>query len=341
MFRKITIRLDDHYSIYAVKETDDIAIEILCDQNVIGNARLTTDDIDISCITELAMDEKHVDHLLRDKHTLGDAFIKFLLKFPNVVRKPEFRFILEAPESLKSIIATHNFDRGDDSNISKEILIRNTPIQPKCNDLPENISIKRHVEEKNLQALLVFLQNNAYWQKSLTLDRLKLLIKNSLCFYAITEKNEIVGFSRVVTNKKSFASLWDVVVDEQYRGKNIGTSMMCEIFSDNTLSKIPNWMLFTESAKKLYEKFGFVSAADIPNRKLVQKLRLQESAPSYMHDLIQTTSSEPVIELNPENAFNFLFGNAGKRSQLPLFWNTVPRATESLQNEDGIKHGVY
>ena len=341
MFRKITIKLDDNYSIHAVKETDDIAIEILCNQNAIGNARLTTDDIDVSCITELAMDEKHVNHLLRDEHTLGDAFIKFLLKFPSVVRKPEFRFILEVPESLKSIIATHNFDRGDDSNISKEILIRNTAIQPTYNDLPQNISIVRHVEEKNLQTLLVFLQNNAYWQKSLTLDRLKLLLKNSLCFYAVTEKNEIVGFSRVVTNNKSFASLWDVVVDEQYRGKNIGTSMMCEIFSDYILSKIPNWILFTESAKKLYEKFGFISAADMPNRKLVQKLRLQESAPAYMHDLIQTTLSEQVIELNPENAFIFLFGNAGKRNQLPLFWKSVPGATESLQDEDGMKHYVY
>src|SRR5438105_8615292 len=111
------------------------------------------------------------------------------------------------------------------------------------------------------------------------MERLQILVRNSLCLFAVSHEGEIVGFSRIVTNYSSFASLWDAVVAEKYRGKNIGTAMMQKIFSHEKLCNINHWILFTESAKKLYEKFGFVSATDVPDRNLVYKLRLQENQP--------------------------------------------------------------
>lgn len=209
------------------------------------------------------------------------------MKFPNLVRKPEFRFILDAPDNLKNIIYKHHFDNGEDSNLKNDILIRTKNIVPEKNANPENICFTQSINDESLPKLLDLLNKNAYWQAHLTLDRLKLLIKNSHCFFAFSDANEIVGFSRVLTNYTSFASLWDVVVDEQYRGKGIGILLMHNIFSDKTLCNIDNWVLFTDTAKGLYRKFGFVSEGELSDRKLVHKLRLQESNPAYMSALIQ------------------------------------------------------
>lgn len=182
--------------------------------------------------------------------------------------------------------------------------------------------------------MLDLLNKNAYWQAHLTLDRLKLLIKNSHCFFAFSDANEIVGFSRVLTNYTSFASLWDVVVDEQYRGKGIGILLMHNIFSDKTLCNIDNWVLFTDTAKGLYRKFGFVSEGELSDRKLVHKLRLQESNPAYMSALIQIMANNKPINLNIEQIFAFLFGKQGKRANLPIFWNEISQVNESILSND-------
>lgn len=181
------------------------------------------------------------------------------------------------------------------------------------------MTFKREISAENLPALLAFLKDNAYWQKNLTLARLKLLINNSQCFYALSDSDEIIGFSRVVTNNTSFSSLWDVVIDDKFRGNGIATALMAEIFSDALFCKITNWVLFTDTAKSLYAKFGFVSEVEMPSRKLAHKLRLQESCPSYMEELIRVTAYVLFIDLNKQQSFQFLFGYPGKRSVLPFF----------------------
>lgn len=332
MFNQIKINLDKEYSIDAVKEAADIAVKIWKGQVLIGKARLTTDNVDVACITTIQIDDEFVNTKFNDQYTLGEIVVKFLMKFPNIVRKPEFRFILDAPDNLKNVISNYHFDRGEDSNLKNEILIRIGNIVPAKQKIPENIFFTQSIKDENLPNLLSLLNKNAYWQSHLTLDRLKLLIKNSQCFFAFSEADEVVGFSRVLTDSTTFASLWDVVVDEQYRGKGIGITLMHNVFADKTLCNIGSWVLFTDTAKGLYKKFGFVSEGEVPNRKLVHKLRLQESHPSYMSELIQSTSKERPIHLNAEQAFKFLFGKQGKRANLFTFWNEMSLIDESIHS---------
>ncbi len=109
MFRQITVDLNDEYRIQAIKRDADFAIEILKQAQVIGSARLVTDNVDVSCITSIQIDDNEVNTKLTERLTLADAVIKFLLKFPSVVRKPEFRFILDVPANLSDLIMQHHF----------------------------------------------------------------------------------------------------------------------------------------------------------------------------------------------------------------------------------------
>jgi len=331
MFRKIKFDLNQEYSIHAAKQENDIAIVIYKNGGIVGSARLITDNVDVSCITSIHVDDRDVNARVNERFTLGEAVIKFLIKFPSSVRKPEFRFILDVPENMKGSISKHHFDRGDDSNLKNEILIRRDKALPELRKKPDGIFFHETIEEMHLPKLLWLLKANAYWQAHLTLDRLRLIVKNSKCFFAVTNDGEIVGFARVLTDSHTFASLWDVVVDERYRRKNIGLTLMFNIFANDALKEIEHWILFTDTAKGLYQKFGFVSADEIPNRKLVHKLRLQETHPAYMASLIESTADGGKVHLTANQALEFLFGEQGKRANLPIFWSKI---TKAVGNKD-------
>lgn len=117
MFREINLNLGDGYKITAIKETDDIAVLVTHNSEIVGQVRLTTDNVDVSCVTIVSIDDKHVDFKFSGQYTLGEVLIKYLIKFPAFVRKPEFRFILDASNNLKTAIKKHHFDRGENSSL--------------------------------------------------------------------------------------------------------------------------------------------------------------------------------------------------------------------------------
>lgn len=106
--------------------------------------------------------------------------------------------------------------------------------------------------------VLQLLKSNAYWQHSLTIESLALMVRSSHCFLAIRD-NIVIAFARVLTDDNTWGSLWDVVVDEPHRKTGIGFALLNEIFSYPLFYKIKNWVLFTENAQGLYRKFGFNS----------------------------------------------------------------------------------
>jgi N-acetylglutamate synthase-like GNAT family acetyltransferase len=340
MFRRVSADLGNDFNLHAIEEPTGIALKICKGHLPIGKAQLVTDNVDVSCITTIQIDDEFVNTIFNDGVTLGEIVLKFLIKFPTVVRKPEFRFILAVPDNLQSAISKRHFDRGEDSNLKNEILIRNSKLIPEKKSLPANIVFKDSIEEKELPDLLTLLKDNAYWQAHLTLERLQLLLVKSRCFFAFADSGKVVGFSRVVTDTTSFASLWDVVVAENQRGKGIGINLMFHVFTDEKLSGINNWILFTDTAKGLYQKFGFIPECEVPDRKLVHKLRLQDSPPSYMTELIRATSNGQPINLNPDQIFKFLFGVEGKRANLPTFWKAISPVNNSVSPGDDIKTPV-
>lgn len=87
-------------------------------------------------------------------------------------------------------------------------------------------------------------------------ERFALVIENSLCF-SVFHNGKQIGFSRVISDKSEFASLWDVFIDEPYRHKGIGQALLKYIFNHPELRGIFRWFLMTEDAHGLYQKFEF------------------------------------------------------------------------------------
>ncbi|MDQ3636320.1 MAG: GNAT family N-acetyltransferase [Acidobacteriota bacterium] len=116
------------------------------------------------------------------------------------------------------------------------------------------ISINR--ENLQVEAILDYLVHQSYWAKNRTIEQMKTVIENSLCFGVYKDENQI-GFARVVTDFATFAYLGDVYILDEFQGKGLGKWLMETILSHPDLQGFRRWILATRDAHTLYEKFGF------------------------------------------------------------------------------------
>lgn len=105
-------------------------------------------------------------------------------------------------------------------------------------------------------------------------ERFPLVIENSICFGVFYQGKQI-GFSRVITDCSEFASLWDVFIDENQRGKGIAKELLKYIFNHPNLRGIFRWFLMTEDAHGLYQKFNFKT--EIYNPYIMMKVNSMDS----------------------------------------------------------------
>jgi GNAT superfamily N-acetyltransferase len=94
-------------------------------------------------------------------------------------------------------------------------------------------------------------------------ERFPLVVEHSVCFSVFFQGKQI-GFARIITDYTEFASIWDVFVDEQHRGKGVGKTIMKFILEHPRLKGVFRWFLMTEDAHGLYQKYGFKAEAYNP-----------------------------------------------------------------------------
>lgn len=102
-------------------------------------------------------------------------------------------------------------------------------------------------------------------------ERLPLVIENSICFSAFHEGKQI-GFGRVISDHSEFSSLWDLFIDDAFRGKGVGQALLRYIFDHPDLRGTFRWFLMTEDAHGLYQKFGFKT--EIYNPYIMMKVNV-------------------------------------------------------------------
>jgi N-acetylglutamate synthase-like GNAT family acetyltransferase len=106
------------------------------------------------------------------------------------------------------------------------------------------------------------LLRGSYWAAGRSRESIEHSVQHSRCFGLYdTRANRQIGLARVVTDFATFAWLCDVIVEEQYRGKGLGTWMLESVLSDPRLRDVTRWILATLDAHALYERLGFTPMA--------------------------------------------------------------------------------
>ncbi|MCZ2127433.1 MAG: GNAT family N-acetyltransferase [Anaerolineales bacterium] len=94
------------------------------------------------------------------------------------------------------------------------------------------------------------------WANNRPREKTKEALKNSLVF-GVYYKERLIGLARVVTDCAIVAYLCDVFIHPDFRGAGLGKWLMESMLAHPQLKDVRRWLLTTEDAHGLYEKYGF------------------------------------------------------------------------------------
>lgn len=113
----------------------------------------------------------------------------------------------------------------------------------------------------DVDAIHEFLSKEAYWSLGIPRAVLEKAIENSLCFGLLDGKKQI-GFTRVVTDRATFAWVCDVYVLPSHRGLGLALWMMESVLEHPDMRGLRRILLATRDAHGLYRRAGF---GDLPH----------------------------------------------------------------------------
>lgn len=96
-----------------------------------------------------------------------------------------------------------------------------------------------------------------YWSTGIPRGTVARAVAHSLGFGLYGPDGAQVGFSRVVTDRATFAYLCDVYVLDAHRGRGLGEWLVGFALADPALQGLRRVLLATKDAHGLYERFGF------------------------------------------------------------------------------------
>ena len=101
-----------------------------------------------------------------------------------------------------------------------------------------------------------------WWCKDRTLTQTQEVVNNSSLLVGIVdENNNLIAFSRVVSDYIFKAFVFDIIVAKEHRGKGLSDKLINTILKHPTLEKIPDIELYClPEMEKFYSKYGFKKA---------------------------------------------------------------------------------
>ena len=108
-----------------------------------------------------------------------------------------------------------------------------------------------------LKKLQRFLDKNAFWARSRTINDLKKCLANSDVIVSFWVGNGIVGFGRALSDGVYRGVLWDIVIDENHQGKGFGKSIINNILNSKKIKNTEKIYLMTTNKKLFYSQMDF------------------------------------------------------------------------------------
>jgi GNAT superfamily N-acetyltransferase len=97
----------------------------------------------------------------------------------------------------------------------------------------------------------------SYWASYRDRATIERSVAGSRCYGAYEADGTQLGLIRVVTDGATFAWLCDVVVDESWRGRGIGSWLVGAVVSQLRSEDVARIVLTTRDAHGVYERIGF------------------------------------------------------------------------------------
>ena len=122
----------------------------------------------------------------------------------------------------------------------------------------------RYADGKNFDpSCLLPLFEQSSWARGRSLQDAQDMVQHTNLFLTAWDKGHLVGCGRVLTDYVYRASIWDVIVDSQYQGQDIGTEIINRILSHSDLQRVELFWLCTRDKQAFYETLGFSAKEQI------------------------------------------------------------------------------
>ena len=105
------------------------------------------------------------------------------------------------------------------------------------------------------------LLKQSYWAKDHSAEKTQRMIENSFCL-GLFQNQQLLGFTRVVTDKTTFAWITDFIIDEKNQGQDLGTWLMDCLLEHPDLADTSKG-LGTQNAEEFFIKFGFTRSSHV------------------------------------------------------------------------------
>lgn len=120
-----------------------------------------------------------------------------------------------------------------------------------------HIQFSDRKSEIDLLQLQELLNISTFWAKGRSIEDLRLAIANSDPVITVWDGKKLIGFARATSDGIYRATIWDVVIHPDYRGRGLGSKLVETVLSHPRMHRVERVYLMTTHQQKFYEKIGF------------------------------------------------------------------------------------
>jgi len=112
-------------------------------------------------------------------------------------------------------------------------------------------------EKVDLQQLQGLFKGAAFWARERSLEDLATAINFSEPVVSVWDGDRMIGCARATSDGIYRATIWDVVIDEDYQGGGLGRKLVQTVLSHPRMCRVERVYLMTTYKQSFYERIGF------------------------------------------------------------------------------------
>jgi ribosomal protein S18 acetylase RimI-like enzyme len=122
----------------------------------------------------------------------------------------------------------------------------------------QHIQFRQRKSDVDLEQLKQLFDLYAFWARDRRIEDLRTVIEHSDPTISMWDGDKLIGFARATSDGVYRAMIWDVVIDEHYRGLGLGRRLVHTLVHHPALAKVERVYLTTSHQQHFYERLGFV-----------------------------------------------------------------------------------
>jgi N-acetylglutamate synthase-like GNAT family acetyltransferase len=135
----------------------------------------------------------------------------------------------------------------------------------------------------DLDRLEELFQIGAFWARNRRREDLVVAIDNSDPVVTVWDDRRLIGFARATSDCVYRATIWDVVVHPDYRGRGVGRKLVETVLTHPRVNRVERVYLTTTHQQKFYEHIGFQANSSTT-------MVLHNQVASHTHQLLELST---------------------------------------------------